>query len=297
MKKSLLVLFATCLFISTGIQAGAQTGGKTPPPKILSIFREDVKASRGSAHEKLEAGYVRALQKANWPTHSLGMVSTSGAGDAWFMTGYDSLEAMETDRRNMDKNAALMSEFNRLDEADAEFRTSQRSMVAAFRPDMSFNPEVDLPQMHYFEVITVRVRPGHDQEFAEGTKLLRAAYEKANMPNHYAIYQVVTGTLSGTYLIFIPMKSLKEFDTAMDPKNQMAMMSAMGEENSKKFQKIVSDAVINTENSIYAFSPEMSYVPKEWEAANPNFWATKGMVAMKPAAKKNTSKTTAKKQP
>jgi len=48
MRKSLMILFATCLLAAFASQALAQT---PPPPKVLTIFREDVKAARGSAHE------------------------------------------------------------------------------------------------------------------------------------------------------------------------------------------------------------------------------------------------------
>ena len=76
MRKSLLFVFAICLFVSATLEARAQAG---PPPKVLSIFREEVKAARGSAHEKLEARYVAAFQKAKWPVYSLAMTASTAA--------------------------------------------------------------------------------------------------------------------------------------------------------------------------------------------------------------------------
>ena len=59
------------------------------------------------------------------------------------------------------------------------------------------------------------------------------------------------------------------------------------------------DSLISTETSIYAFSPRMSYVAKEWVAAAPDFWAPKEMGTMKPTPQTRKSSTTAtvKKQP
>jgi hypothetical protein len=295
MKKNLLFLFAICLFVLTALEASAQPPPNAPP-KVLSIFREDVKASRGAAHADLETGYVRALQKAGWPTYSLAISAIAGPNDAWFITAYESYAAMEKDRMAMDKNADLMKEFERLDSLDAEFRTNQRGILAVLDEGLSYNPGVNIPQMRYFVVNTVRVRPGHDEEYAEARKILLEALKKANLDQHSSVYRVTAGMPNGTYLIFTPRKSLSEMDP--NPEMAKALQAAMGDENRKKRLKLLSDSVITSEVSIYAFSPKMSYVSKEFaKAGGEDFWSPKEMVAMKPPPKKNGLKATAKKQP
>lgn len=282
MKKGILLIFAACLLVANAMQAAAQSPA---PPKVLAIFREEVKAGRGAAHAKLEAGYVHALRKAKWPVYGLAMTTVSGPNDAWFMTGYESFEAMEQDHRNTEKNAALMSEFDRLDEADTQFRTNQRMMIAVFREDLSHQPNINVAQMRYFNVLTFRIRPGHEAEFNEAAKIVRSAYEKTKADVHWATYQIATGAPGGTYLVFIPMKSLK----AMDPNPEIgkAFQEALGSDNQKRLDKIASDAYLSEESTVWAFSPRMSYVPKEWVAADPEFWTVKEPkpVAKKPAAK------------
>ena len=263
MKKNLSTLFATCLFFALVSQATAQTPSQTQqgPPPVLSIFREDVKASRNGAHQKLEAGYVRALQKANWPTNSLAITSVSGPNDAWFITGYESYAAMEKDRMAMDKNAELMSEFERLDAADAEFRTNQRGIIATLRPNLSHSVPVNIGLMRYFQINTVRLRPGHEEEWMEARRILVDALKKANIPTPSTVYGITAGMPNGTFLVITPRKSLAEMDP--NPDRQRAVQDALGEENIKKRQKLISESVISTETSIYAFSPQMSYVSKE----------------------------------
>jgi len=293
MKKASILLFAVGMLVALVPQAFAQN--PPAPPKVLTIFREEVKAGRGAAHEKLEAGYVAALRKAKWNTYSLAMTAVSGGGDAWFLTGYPSLEAMETDRRNQGKNAEMSNEFDRLDEQDTQFRVSQRMMIARLREDLSYQTNIDMPHMRYFDVITFRVRPGHDDQFAEAAKLIRAAYEKSKVDMHWATYAVASGAPAGTYLVFLPLKSLKMMDP--NPEMEKAMMSAMGEENGKKLDKIASEAYISMESTIYMFSPRMSYVPKEWEDADAAYWRPKPAnvakaAPRKPAAKPANVKTT-----
>jgi hypothetical protein len=275
----------------------AQTQQTQGPPNVLFIFREEVKAARGDAHERLEAGYVRALQKANWQTYSLAISSISGPHDAWFMTGYESYAAMEKDRMAMNRHAELISEFERLDAADAEYRTSQRGIIATYRPALSHNvAAMNIAQMRYFQINTVRLRPGHEEEWMEARRILVDALKKANVPVPSAVYGITSGMPNGTFLVFTPRKSLAEMDP--NPDRARAVQEALGEDNVKKRQKLISDSVISTETSIYAFSPRMSYVAKEWIAAAPDFWAPKQMVAMRPAprSKKTNATATVKKQ-
>ena len=283
MRKSLLLLFAICLFVSAAVEARAQAG---PPPKVLSIFREEVKAGRGSAHEKLEAGYVRAFQKAKWPVYSLAMTAAVGGTDAWFMTAYDSFAAMEKDRQSFNKAPQLTADFERLDALDADFRTGQRSIVCVLNEELSFGASFDVSQMRFFSVNTVRVRPGHDEEYREARKLLVEAQKKGNPNGHSVVYAVAAGMPNGTYLVFTPRKSLAELDP--NPAITKAVQDALGEDNAKKRQKLLADSVISTETIIYAFSPRMSYVPKEWAKTGGDFWTPKPPPPPRTAVAKKT---------
>jgi hypothetical protein len=269
MRKSLLFLFAIGFLVSATLEARAQTG----PPKVLSIFREEVKAARGSAHEKLEAGYVRAFQKAKWPVYSLAMTAAMGGTDAWFMTAYDSFAALDKDRQNFDKASQLTADFERLDAMDAEFRTGQRNFVCVLNEELTYGGNFDVSQMRYFSVNTVRVRPGHDEEYREARGILVDALKKANANTHSVVFAIAAGMPNGTYLVFTPRKSLAELDP--NPTVGKAVQDAMGADNAKKRQKLLADSVISTETSIYAFSPRMSYVPKEWVKTGGDFWAPK----------------------
>lgn len=284
MKKSLLVLFAVCVFVSTAFQAAAQQAAPTGPPKVLSMFREDIKAGRGGAHEKVETGYVRAMQKAKWPVWYLAMTPVFGGTDSWFVTAYDSFAALQKDRDSSGKNAQLTADNERVDVLDAEFRTGQRALVCVLNEELSYGKPIDISQMRFFSITTVRVRPGHDEEYREARKILVDALKKANADTNTAFYSVAAGTAGGTYMVFTPRKSLAELDP--NPAMGKAVQDAMGEGNTKKRQKLIADSVTGTDVSIYAFSAKMSYVPKEWAKTGGDFWTPKPPATPRPAAKK-----------
>ena len=269
MKKTLFLLVAVCVLLSAPLAMAAER--QMGPPKVLMIIREDVKVGKGAAHEKVETGYVRAFSKANWPAHYLAMTSVSGAPEAWFLVGYDSFASIEKERKETEKNAALSADLEKLDAQDAEMISGLRRVIALYRDDLSYRADtVNIAQYRYMEVITYRVRPGHDMEFDEAAKMIRSVYEMQKLDVPWAVFQVALGMPGPTFLVVVPMKSLTDVDAALG--RRLTMLAAIGEEGLKKLQKMASDGYLNVEATIYAFNPKMSYVSKETAAADPEFW-------------------------
>ena len=278
MKKKPFVWAAFCgLAVTSALQA--QTAATKPPPKLMQIYREIVKPGHGAAHSKTEAGWPAAFRKANWPTHYMAMTSRSGPNEAWFISGWDSYAAYEKDAQGAEKNTALQAEMDRLSTVDGEHLSTMSSIFASYREDLSYRAAVNIPQMRYFVLTTYRVKPGRGADFVAARKLVQAVHEKLNMDEHWATYQVTSGAPAGTYLLFLPIKSMAEMDAAQDMHGK-AYEAAMGEENQKKLGDLMNASVESSTSVILSFSPKMSYPPKEWVLADA-FWAP----ATAPAAK------------
>jgi hypothetical protein len=264
--------------------AVAQTPSAMQPPKVLQIYREEVKVGRTAAHAKIEAAWVRAYAQAKWPTHYLGMTSVTGPSEAWFLTGYPSYAAYETDTRNQQNNAAFTAENDRLSALDGDILSTGRSMIANIRDDLSYmgTPAIPMGKLRYFSVTTIRVRPGHEAEFVEARKLIKAAHEKLNMPDGAVIYQVMTGAPSGTFLQLVGRVSLEELDRNATIHGDAYMQALGGDAGQKRLNELASSSIMSTEANIFAFSPKMSYPTQATIDADPAFWAPQP-VAPKPA--------------
>jgi hypothetical protein len=281
-----LVLSILVLGGLMGLLAPMAAQHPTGPPKVLYILREEVKPARGSAHEKVETGYAQLFKKAKLPTGWLGMTAVWGnTSEAWFVTGYDSFAAFDKERTAVDKMiaGAVKTGLDQLDKQDSELLSGSRSLVATYNENLSYRAGVDIPHMRYFRIATVRVRPGQGPTFEELRKIVNAAHEKANVDEHWAVFEVVAGAPAGTYFIITPMKSLTEQDD-FPILHGKAYQDALGDENRAKVQKMQSEAVIASETSVFAFNPSMSVLPKEWTEADPDFWSPKPKAATKPAA-------------
>jgi len=281
--------FAVLVFAAGAFGAALQLCAQDPagPPPVLQIVAENIKEGKGAAHEKSEATFMQAAAKFHFPAHVLGLTSITGTSQAWFLEAYDNFAAIMDSRAAMNK-----PELSGIDAADADLRTGSRSLIAAFRPDLSYAVDkAQLVKSRFFTVVTIQTRAGQSPAFDELAKFLIAGAEKSRDPTSVLTYQVVSGAADGTYLLLEPMESLRAMDEARQA--EPALRQALGEEGMKRWAKMSADTIRSEESILFSVNPRMSYVPKEWIAADPEFWGPKP--AQTPKARKTGAKTTASK--
>lgn len=286
MKKS---LYCTLLLLLVCCSAFAQDSNQPPgPPKVVLIVREDIKPGMMGPHGRHSAQFAAMFAKLGTPNHRIAMVPVAGSeNEVIYITGCDTFAELEkittdTDKRLSSLNGSMQADMDRLNNEAPGMHAGMRDMLAIYRPELSFKPGVNLPQMRYFAVTTVRVRPGQDDQFAEYIRnLLNAAREKANADLHIAAFSVVAGTQGGTYMFFRPMKSLAEYDARINTR----VRESMSDDQKKKADKMAGEAIISSETSVYALNPQMSYVDKQFMAGDPTFWTPKMEMVVKPKPK------------
>jgi hypothetical protein len=299
MKKSLL-LVAVTLLISVFSQVLAQEPAMPGPPKVLYIVKEDIKPGMMGVHNIHSANFANIFRTMGTPNHRIAMVPVAGSeNEVIYITGTESFAKLETILNNTDKmlggaSGAMKAELDRLDKEAPVLHAGMRDMFTLFRPELSYNPGVDIRTYRYFSISTLRVRPGHDAQFAEYAQKVINAAKKAKVDNyHTAIFQVISGAPAGTYLLFRPMKSLSEFDDQVG----MRVRAGMGNDERRDLDKEASEVYMSSETSTYAFAPNMSYVEKEFAAADPAFWNAKPAMMAKPKPKKKMAKPVAAPSP
>jgi len=292
MKKSLLLVLVS-LCVCCFSHANAQTADMNSPPRVLLIVREEIKPGMMPAHNRHSAGYAGIFGKLKTPNHRIAMIPVAGSeNEVLYVTPSESFADIEmitkeTDKKMASVNGTMGAEIARLDKEAPDLHSGMRDMLAVFRPELSFKPGVDIAQMRYFSITTVRVRPGQDDNYSEYvTTLLNVAREKAKAETHIAAFQVIAGMPGTTYMFFRPMKSLAEYDLRIGPR----VREAMTDDQKKKADKMAGESVIVSETSIYAINPSMSYLPKEFTARDSAFWNPAPEVVAKPKPKKRVVK-------
>jgi hypothetical protein len=278
------------VFIVTGFQAVAQDAPALP--KVLRIFREEIKQGKDVAHEKTEANFAKLAAKHKFPTNYLGCNVVAGPSEAWFFEAHESFKTIQASDDMREKNAAMKADLSMADSMDGELRVNATSMIAILRDDLSYRTSQfaqELPKTRYFNMTIARLRPFTDMRFAELGKQIIAANEKANIDLPTAIYQVVSGGPTGMYLIFQPLKSMETMDSV--PARSQAMMQAMGMDKITALYKNAGEVITGTQTFLLAINRKMSYVGKDIASQDPDFWTPKPAMTAKPPAAKAPEKT------
>ncbi|MCI0351694.1 MAG: hypothetical protein L0Z53_19920 [Acidobacteriales bacterium] len=162
----------------------------------------------------------------------------------------------------------------------AEIRVRRWDLSAAAPGDAAGRAKI-VGEARFLRTTIVHVKPGHQVEFEELAKTVKAALEKANPPQTTFVSQSIAGPGGAIYYITSLQKSLADFD------NVLPLPQLLGPEGFRSFQSAVAQHVEHAEVVINRFLPELSNAPDEVASMAPDFWRPKAAAApaKKPATK------------
>lgn len=256
-------------------QPTAQAATNGAPPPILVIYREEVRPGKTGAHATSEAAWAHALRKGGSPVHWLAMTTVAGPNEAWFLSGHANYAAYEATETAAEANTALDAENEKFATSDGELLTRSSTIMARYRPALSYQPEVSMPSMRYVTVDIVRVKPGHESDFFSTWQQVIAAHKEAGMKEHWAVYEVEAGMPDTTYLFMYARKTLGEIDQAGPMHAAAAYRDAVGEVGRTRMREATQAAVQMSQTLVFRMRPNMSLMSDEWTKADPEFWTPK----------------------
>lgn len=275
--KLLRLVNAVGLFCCMGWASAAQSQQRaslTKPPDLLVFVHQEFQFGKEAERQRLEAAVSRACDKVDVPNLWIVMESVTGKPEVLSFDPFDSFAEIDDAAAAWPQIYASHPELGRLQQQIRSLETNERSIVAARRSDLSYQSgSIDLSKARFMRILEVRVRPGHDDDFAEAFKTLRAAYLKINANLAWVVYQVNVGMPSPAYLVFVPMRELKQNDDLLSWRGILS--EAEGDVGSARMQQIARDAYISSESNLYAINPQVSHVSKEFAIGDPEFWSPK----------------------
>ena len=273
MKRIILCLFSLVALAGIGVHAADPAGLPTTQPKLLTIWREEVKIGRSAEHARNEAGFPAAYAKAKSPDHYLAMTSLTGPNEAWYIIPAASHAAIGESLKREDKDPVLSAELARLSLADAEYISGLRIIQAKARTDLTVGTFPDLAKARFFAITTLRVRPGHEAQFEAAAKALGAARMRVAPKLGYRVYQVIAGMPTPTFFIMASVENYADFDETTAA--QEATLKALTPEELAVRKQFFTEGVISYEANRFKLDPQQSYVSDETRATDPAFWSPK----------------------
>jgi hypothetical protein len=290
MRRSPAVL---CLLLLWSTEAlGQQDAG---PPPVLVLTRESFKPGHMAAHNRHIPAFHALFEKAKVGNYRLGLVPIAGdQNHLLYLEGYPSWAEVETTARKMEEtlggSPALQAEMDALTAKTDTLHDSQTAWMAIFRGDLSYRPNTRerTGQARYFTVTTTRVNIGRATDYADYVKQTNAARVKADLDEHTAVYQVLTGAPAGTFLTLSTARSLSEIDDAVrdNAARTRKLTEALGGEVVvKQRQNAIGEIVAQTATATYSIDRALSRPRPEFVTADPEFWKPKAAPKKEPARK------------
>ena len=243
-----------------------------PSPKWITVGREVVKPGKDAAHMKNEAAWARASEAAKTPVAQLAMVAISGPNEAWWLTGFESAEAMQKYNETIDATPALAAVSAKYYPPEADYLANTFTMIARYRDDLSYSTGSPMTALRYMVVSRIGVKLGHNAEFVEARKMIKAAHEKAKAADGYAVYQVTAGAPAGTFLVFAGKGSMAELD--VNPHGDAYTAALGGADGEKKLNDMLMSYEGSSDSNLFRLSPSMSILNKQWWDADA-YWKPK----------------------
>jgi hypothetical protein len=246
---------------------------------------QEFKSGKAGERQKLEVSISRACDHVSVPNSWIDLESISGFPRALFFDPFDSFDHVDTAFAEWPQIFAAHPDLARMQEELKALVSSERTIIAVRRDDLGFRPQsIDLSKARFLRVLEVQLHPGYESEFVEAFRILGSAYEKIKADTPWVVYQVSVGMPSPTFLVFVPMRALKQNDDLLDWRR--SLREAEGEEGAHHMEQIAKDAYASTESNLYFLSPQTSHVSKDFADGDPQFWSPKRPVAPQPPARK-----------
>ena len=272
MKARRIVARSVLLTLLGGLcvaQSESAAGPVTAPPRMVLLVRQQFQPGKASERRRLEVAMVRAFERLKAPVYWRQLESLTGPQEALYFDPMDSFDHMEKVSAVLADVYARHTELTQAQQAMDELLVSSNTMIAIRRDDLGYRTDsIDLAKARFMEVVEVRVRPGHERDFAEAAKIMGAAHEGAKVNAAAMVYQVQSGTPGPTFLVFLPMRSLSELDEILALGREVRRATAEG----GRLGEIERDAYISSETNLYAASPDQSHVSEEFAASDPEYW-------------------------
>ncbi len=256
------------------------------PPKMLVLVHREFRPGKASERRKIEVAISRACDQLAVPNSWIDLESISGPPEALSFDPFDSFEQIDNAFVEWGRIFATRPEIGRLQEELQSLVAAERTIIAVRRDDLGYRPQsIDFSKSRFMRVLEVRLNPGHEGDFVEAFRDLSGAYEaiKANTP--WVVYQVNVGMPSPTFIVFLPLRALKQNDDLLDWRHSLREVG--GEEAAQRTDQIARESYLSTESNLYALSPETSHVSKDFAEGDPEFWSPRKPATAKPLARKD----------
>lgn len=261
--------------------ANANTATASEPkmaaPPVLWIERETIVPGKMETHNAVVRQILRQYERQHIPFRALGMTQElPDANEVMFLIHFESFAEIDDFAKAF---AASPENFRKtmqsLEAQEDELHAKKQSMLAAFRPDLSYHADAaSVAKARMIWMCQFVVPAGHIPEYEADAKFAISVSEKAKLDQHFLVYQTVAGAESQTFIVLRPLKSFAEWDEGAAAARKVA--STLDEAGKKRLAHIWKDQSVQgpgeSMERLYFLRPDLSATSDKFAMFDPGFW-------------------------
>ena len=292
--KPISSFLATLLWLSVvSNSSGQEMKAANPaaaPPKLLVLVQQEVQLGKTTERQKLLATISRACDRFDAPSYWIDLQSLTGTRESLTFDPFDTFEQLQQANGGWRQFFAAHPDLAETQRGIDSLLASERTLIAVRRDDLGAPPaeDIDLSEARFMRVVEVRLLPGHRRDFEETIKLWGEAHTKAKGEVPWFVYRVNEGTSTPTFLVFLPLSELKEYDDLLEQREEV-LEENEGEDLADRLRQTAREAYASIESNLYAVHPETSHVAKDFAAGEAGFWKAASPGEAKPEGKPSVS--------
>lgn len=248
------------------------------PPQFLNIFRESLQAANIDAYNAIEREAVHTCKRLKCPNTYFAFESGVDTRQVWFLSLFDSQEDLDRVATIYAQNAELNAAMARIAESKKDIVTPPEDTVVKYREDLSRDFGVDFPHARVLTITVISVRDGHLADFEERQKLVNRAAGNRDSESAVArpvglVYQGASADAAQKFFVILPRNNRSSEERSRKLASNKPRDAALEAE----IDRLGDAAIVSSEASSFAIRPDFSYLPRDWIAADPDFWSPAGI--------------------
>lgn len=282
MNKSVCVWLAGPLLVFVALMAPQDSSltSAMRPPEYLNVYRESVKAANQDAYNAIERQAVRTCVRLHCPNSYFAAESGHETRFVWFFALFDSREAVDRAADIYARNAELSAAMAQIVESKKNIVSPPENTLAKYRAELSRDIGVDFAHARWLAVTVVKVREGHLADFEQRQKLLNRAAGNLHAESAVArslglVYQTVSDEAGETFYVILPGRNLLKREQGGELAVPLLVQPDATTES--EINRLAATAIEDSATALLSMRSDFSCVPREWIAADPQFWAPAGI--------------------
>jgi hypothetical protein len=262
----------------SGASATALKGMEAPP--VLWMEREIVQNGKMREHNEVVRKILDQYEQHHTVFRVLGLTGLlPDSNEVMFLIHFQSFAEIDDFEKQF---AAGPSDFVKtiqdLESQESALHASKQSLLAVFRPDLSYRADGGaVARARLVRIDQFIVPLGHVPDYESDVSFLKEAYARADIDEHYFVYQTVAGAESQTMIVLRPLKSMADWDKARETDERIAgVLDAAGK---KRLARIWKDTALQgmgqSVDRLYLLRPDLSQTSDQFAGFDPGFWRPK----------------------